>query len=75
MSKNFKTLRDKMSPERQRRIKKMADKEMRKIVISEIRKFVNMTHAESAENPDTSQTQSESVDNMQLGTLAQMING
>jgi len=63
-----------MSPEWQRRIKKMADKEMRKIVISEIRKFVNMTHAESAENPDTSQTQSESVGNMQLGTLAQMIN-
>ncbi|CAN2049545.1 putative XRE family transcriptional regulator [Candidatus Magnetomoraceae bacterium gMMP-13] len=74
MAKNFKMLRDKMSLERQKRIKKMADKEMQKIVISQMRKFVDMTQAEPTENFDTSQTQLESTGDMQLSTFAQMIN-
>ena len=56
MAKNFKNLRDKMTPERQKRIKKMADQEMQKIVIFQMRKFVGITKTNTGEDFEQTDT-------------------
>lgn len=76
MARNFKELRDKMSPERQARSNAKAKAMMAEMVLAEIRRESNMTQTELAQAMGVSQpalSKLESQDDMQISTLRRII--
>lgn len=76
MARNFKELRDKMSPQSQARSKAKARQLMAEMVLAEIRRESDMTQSELAKAMGVSQpalSKLESQDDMQISTLRRLI--
>ncbi len=76
MARKFKELRDRMSPERQKRSEAMAREMMADMLLAEIRRQAGLTQVDLAERMGITQpslSQLESQDDMQISTLRRII--
>lgn len=76
MARKFKELRDRMSPERQKRSAAVAREMMAELLLAEIRKQAGLTQVELAEQLGITQpslSKLESQDDMQISTLRRII--
>lgn len=76
MAKSFNTLRDEMSPERQKKIKANAEKLLEAMKLNELRKTQRLTQEKLAEKLDTKQaslSRLESQSDMYISTLQRYI--
>lgn len=76
MARKFKELRDKMSPQRQKRSEAMARAMMADLLLAEIRRQSGLTQVELAQRLGITQpslSQLESQDDMQISTLRRIV--
>ena len=76
MARKFKELRDRMSPERQKRSEAMAHEMMADLLLAEIRKQAGLTQVDLAERLGITQpslSKLESQDDMQISTLRRIV--
>ncbi len=76
MARNFKELREKMTPESRARVEAMAKEMMAEMLLAEIRKFMGLTQEELASALGVTQpslSKLENQDDMQVSTLRRLI--
>jgi len=76
MAKNFRELKDKMSPESRARASKKADEMLKEMLLSELRQLTGMTQQELADALQIKQptlSRMESQGDMQVSTLQRLV--